>query len=68
MSVTAPQRWFQPVEPVRTAREQLAELIRTPPARPKVDLLAARRKVMEQEMRLDTATRWPFWHLPDDAS
>jgi hypothetical protein len=68
MSVTAPHRWYQPAEPVRTVREQLAELLRTPPVPPKTDLLAARRAAVEAEMRLDTATRWPFWHLPDDGS
>lgn len=57
--------WYSPAGPVRTPAEQIAALLRaTGP--PKVDLLKARREAFEEEMRLDTATRWPFWVLKED--
>jgi acetaldehyde dehydrogenase (acetylating) len=56
--------WPAPQAPVRTPQEQVAVLLRMPD-KPKVDLLAKRRAAMAAAMRRDTATRWPFWCLPD---
>lgn len=65
MRVVVGERWYKPVEPVRTPRQQVAELLRLPVQRPKIDLLKARREAFTAEMRLDTARRWPFWVKPD---
>jgi hypothetical protein len=59
------KRWPQPAPPLRTPREQVAVLLTQPDAQPKGDLLAKRRAVMAAAMHRDTATRWPFWCLPD---